>query len=455
MKIKPHTIAVMIVSASLLLLCLASRLQASESDSQTGLTASRDFSTLVVSIYGEEEDLYSEENGILNSQYMVQGKAGERPIKISVYDKDGTPLIVQNAGIRINGTGSRTAIRKSFRIIARAEYDKCHPSFTCDLWNSRRTLDGSNTPIREYSSFILHSVRLGQDATGINNSVGYSLARRAGIQDASPTTPAALYINDVYQGTYFLMPAKTDNALAELYHIEDKDDIQLVSVFSEETSGYQDHPEVLKEYLDFVSYVQHSDVNDPEVMSAIESQLDIHQCLQYYAVNLLLANGDWINNNMMIWRCKNNGLPYQDGKWRFFLFDLDWVGSFPDSVTMNFQQVTQSDEYNNILHCLLQNPKWLAEFREIIEEMKVSAFNADTIEEVIEEENARICQEMAYDFQSDAFTGYLQYSVNSVPPKPEEYLSLQDRELLMEDFRSHLLKAPGKVDECLQTWYPD
>ena len=174
------------------------------------------------------------------------------------------------------------------------------------------------------------------------------------------------------------MPAKTDNALAELYHIEDKDDIQLVSVFSEETSGYQDHPEVLKEYLDFVSY-----------------------------------------------------------------------------VTMIFQQVTQSDEYNNILHCLLQNPKWLAEFREIIEEMKVSAFNADTIEEVIEEENARICQEMAYDFQSDAFTGYLQYSVNSVPPKPEEYLSLQDRELLMEDFRSQLLKAPGKVDECLQTWYPD
>lgn len=418
------------------------------------ITKSRTFSTLIVSIQADEDDLYSDDSGILSSQYMLQGMEGERPIDIFVYDQDGTPLIAQKAGIRISGAGSRTAIRKSFRIIARDQYSPQMPRFTYDLWGDRRTVDGSDQHITEYQSFILHAVRLGADSTGIHNSVGYSLARKAGIIDASPTTPAAVYINGSYQGTYFIMPAKNDNAIAELYHIKNKDDIELVSVFSGEKTGYQDHPEVLSEFLSFVSYVQTSDVNDPEVVSRIEEQLDVHQCLQYYAVNLLLANGDWIDNNVRVWRCRENGLPYQDGKWRFFLFDLDWIGSFPDSVPMNFQQVTQSNDYYSLLRSLLQNPAWLAEFKEIIADMEANAFNAETIEAVFAEEEARIHDEMAYDYQSDAFVSYLQYSVNSDPPTEEDYLTLEDRDLLIEDFKSHMLKAPAMVDECLRVYYP-
>lgn len=415
---------------------------------------SRSFSTLIVSIQADNEDFYSEEHGILTSQYMLQGMDGERPIQIFVYDQDGNPLIAQNAGIRINGAGSRTAIRKSFRIIARKEYSPTMPLFTYDLWNGRQTVDGSLQKINQYRSFILHAIRLGADSTGIHNSVGYSLAKEAGIIDASPTVPAAVYINGAYQGTYFIMPAKNDNALAELYNIKNKDDIELVSVFSGEKTGYQDHPEVLEEFLNFVSYVQTSDVNDPEVIASIESQLDVRQCLQYYAVNLLLANGDWIDNNLRVWRCRNNGLPYQDGKWRFFLFDLDWIGSFPDSVTMNFQQVTQSNDYYNLLHSLLQNPQWLAEFKEIIRDMEERAFNEESIEAAFAEEEARIHDEMAYDYQSDAFVSYLQYSFNSDTPTEEDYLTMEDRELLIEDFKSHMLKAPGMLDECLQVYYP-
>lgn len=161
-----------------------------------------------------------------SARYMCSGREGECAIQVFVYDQSGTPLIAQNAGLRISGATSRNAIRKSFRVIARKEYDKQHPNFTYDLWNGRTTLDGATKPIQEYSSFILHSVRLAMDSTGIHNSVGYSLARKAGIVDASPTTPAAVYINGKYQGAYFLMPAKTDNALAELYNIEKKEDIE-------------------------------------------------------------------------------------------------------------------------------------------------------------------------------------------------------------------------------------
>lgn len=416
---------------------------------------SRSFSNLVVSVNADGEELYSEETGIFTTQYMLQGRAGERPIQVFVYDQNGNMLISQNAGIRISGATSRSAMRKSFRIIARKEYDKSFPLFTFDLWGERTTLDGTNHKITKYKSFILHSMRLAMDSTGIHNNVGYSLAKKAGFIDASPSTPAALYINGVYQGAYFILPAKNDHALAELYNISNPEDIEVVSVFEEEKMGYQSNPEVLEEYLEFVSFVQNSDLNDPEVMEQLEKQLDIRQCLQYYAVNLLLANGDWMDNNLRVWRCQNNGLPYQDGKWRFILFDLDWIGSFPDLVSMNFQQATQSNDHYNLLPSLLKNPEYLKMFKEILAQMEEQAFNPETIEEVFEEENAKMLPEVTYDYQSDIFYTFIQYSVNSDPPEADEYLSLDDRALLIEDFKSHMLKAPGIVNDCMASYYPD
>ncbi len=429
--------------------------QAIEDPFKNNIFESRSFSNLVVSITADEEDLYSEERGILSTQYMTRGMDGEREISLFVYNADGTPLIAQEAGIRVSGTASRTAIRKSFRVIARKDYDSRHPRFTYDLWGGRRTLDGTDQPVKEYSSFLLHAVRLAADSTGINNSVSYSLAKKAGIADASPTTPAALYINGAYQGSYFLMQSKTDNAICELYNIPSTDDIELVSVFAEQKGGVQDHPEVLEEYLAFVSFVQNSDVNDPEVAASIERQLDVEQCLQYHAVNLLLANGDWGDNNLRVWRCKDHGLPYQDGRWRFVLFDLDWAGSFPDSIPMAFQQLSQTNDNYSLLHSLLRNPKWLALFKKTITQMKADAFNTETILSVIQEEDARMIGELTYDFQSEAFPGYLVYSVNSAPLTEEDYLTLDDRALLLEDFTSHLLKAPDMVDACLDAYYPE
>lgn len=413
----------------------------------------REFSNLIVSIHAEDEHLYNEETGLLTAQNIPPGSEGERPIDIFVYSSDKDTLIAQHAGIRISGATSRNAVRRSFRVIAREKYDKKFSAFTYDLWGGRQVLDGSQKEIQRYSSFILHAVRYSMDRTGINNSVGYSLARKAGIEDASPTVPAALYINGVYTGTYFIMPAKTDCALAELYRIPDSDDIEFVSVFEEEKIGVQTHPEVLEKYLDFVSFVQNADMNDPEVISSIEQQLDVEQCLRYYAVNLLLANGDWMDNNLRVWRCKDRGLPYQDGRWRFFLFDLDWIGSFPELTRANFEQAVGSNEFHNLLPSLLKNPDYMELFKDIIAQMEEDAFNEKTIREVFDLEKSRIRDEIAYDFQSEAFPGYFLYSVNSSPMTEDQYLTMDDWEEMVYDLEQHLLKAPKIINECLDDFW--
>lgn len=86
--------------------------------------------------------------------------------------------------------------------------------------------------------------------------------------------------------------------------------------------------------------------------------------------------------------------------------------------------------------------------------MEQDAFNSDSIESVFSEEDARILPEITYDYQSDAFCTYLQYSVTSDLPEEEEYLTLDDRVLMVEDFKSHMQKAPALINECLDIYYP-
>lgn len=113
-----------------------------------------------------------------------------------------------------------------------------------------------------------------------------------------------------------------------------------------------------------------------------------------------------------------------------------------------------SNEYYNILPSLLQNPAWLAEFKSIIAQMEASAFYPENIEAVFAREDSRMASEACYDLESEAFYSYRLYSVNSKPLTDDDLLTPEDRNHMVEDFKSHLLKAPAIVNECLQTYFP-
>ena len=57
------------------------------------------------------------------------------------------------------------------------------------------------------------------------------------------------------------------------------------------------------------------------------------------------------------------------------------------------------------------------------------------------------------DFQSEAFTGYLMYSVNSSPLKEKDYITMEDRQILIEDFRNHLVNMPALINTCIENGF--
>ena len=86
------------------------------------------------------------------------------------------------------------------------------------------------------------------------------------------------------------------------------------------------------------------------------------------------------------------------------LFDLDWVGSSPDFIAVTFRNLVQTDDNYNLFRSLMENSEWRQRFKDIVREMEKNAFYMESIEGVFAKEEAKILDEIAYDFQSAAFS---------------------------------------------------
>ena len=85
--------------------------------------------------------------------------------------------------------------------------------------------------------------------------------------------------------------------------------------------------------------------------------------------------------------------------------------------------------------------------------MEEDAFTPEVIHSVFAKEEERMHDEATYDFQSEAFTGYLMYSVNSSPLEEKDYITMEDRQILIEDFRNHLVNTPALINNCIENGF--
>ncbi|MCL2099690.1 MAG: CotH kinase family protein [Oscillospiraceae bacterium] len=249
------------------------------------------------------------------ANFNIRGREGERPAYIEVLSAKGELLISQSAGIRVRGGWSRDASRKSLALYARNEYDPIFDKFYYDFFrffdfNGRTTVRGTDIPVESYTQLVLRNGGNDRGGAHMREEFTQVLAKKAGFLDYKEVAPAAVFINGVYYGFFWLQ-----QMYPEYYF-------------------FDHYGQTAKSSLDIIYWWDIPDgrgVIDDEVFLEYSKIMDIDNFIQYFALEIYASNWDWPHNNMKAWRYSGGEggeyiNKYYDGKYRMLLFDVESWG---------------------------------------------------------------------------------------------------------------------------------
>ena len=313
-----------------------------------GVDADKRYTTNVLHVVGEPEDLFGYEEGIfafgrrfdeymeanpdahlgggIDANFQIKGKETEKEVVVEFFQADGSSFLKQNCGIRVYGDTSRLKNQKSFKLYARQEYDEL------DDFNYPFLQDfvsyGDGTIAQKYEQLIVRS-------GGTDNGYGYirselcgKLASLAGYEDVMYAEPICVYMNGEYRGIYWLCNAYDDCYFDQKYGEYEGQFVVLGGVDYKKEDDIEVQ-EYVDEYNNIYNIFSNADLTDDSVAAELNEVLDIENYLQYFAIQNYIGNGDSIDNNLKVYRYISEDFEYEentvfDGRYRHLLFDLDF-----------------------------------------------------------------------------------------------------------------------------------
>ncbi len=266
----------------------------------------------------------------VKANYMESGSAWERPASIEIFeDGEEKPSASENCGIRIHGTASRQYAQKGFNVYFREAYGKKRLDYRVIPEATDQT---GFAEISTYKSFSLDNGGNGTELLKYRDPLLHTLAAMTGLRVSTyASRPAVLFLNGEYWGVYLLQEKYSGQFFADHYGVEKGNLI----VFKEGKldEGTEEDVAYYGEYLRFAG----RNMTDPQVWEAFEQCVDISSMVDYYAYEIFIGNADWFENkNTSMWRVRvpENTNEWDDGRWRFNLYDLEFsAGIYSHELT--------------------------------------------------------------------------------------------------------------------------
>ena len=317
----------------------------------------------IVSIIVDSSYFFCDTNGIyvsgLDRNYSQKGREWERPSFFQFFDTSGSCQLQQNIGIRTYGNKGRVMPQKSLLLYARSEYGKkrLNHSFFGDKENEK------------FKRLILRSASSNDwKNTLFKNELAQELARDLNLEHPA-SIPVITFVNGEYWGIHHLSE-RIDEYYIEDHFQLDKDSIDYLSSNAIVEMGSN------TDFLSLYDYIHTHSLAENQHFEYVAKQLDINNLIDYYAVELFLANTDWPYNNIKFWKAQN------DGKWRWLFFDCDECMSYEYYDALgNFINTSQYHqdfpEWSTfLLHHLFKNENFITHFRMRFEELINNHFSS-------------------------------------------------------------------------------
>ena len=266
----------------------------------------------ILSIAADSIDLFSYETGILvpgihnnptdsiwTGNYFGNGMEWERRISVEFFEPNGECGIRQDAGIRTHGGTGRYSLQKGLKIYAREMYGekRFHHHFFEEL------------PYDSYKHLVLKPFTCRWFSHGIQDDICNRLAKEVNVESLV-SRPAMMYLNGEFWGIYYIKEKPDAHYLEDHFGNEDMDYNVMESWYGDIADGDNTN------FNQMMDWLKTSDMTQEADYMRICSMIDIDCFIDYYCLELFIANNDWPGNNM---RC----YQLQDGPWRWIFFDGD------------------------------------------------------------------------------------------------------------------------------------
>lgn len=328
--------------------------------------------------------------------YYMSGREAERSMYVEVFESDGEQVISQAAGARVVGGYSRVVDQKSFRLIARKEYDPENGKFKYAFFDDAVNSDGE--PILEFDRITLRNGANDREFAGVRDELSQQLAQDYGFPCIQNTTPCAVFLNGEYYGYSWLHEAYHNDYLAtqfggnkDQYGIVENIEIPDIEELEEEGETIE---QPLIDYLEMCEYYD-KDLTNDRIFEEYCELVDVENLMQYYCMQIFISNKDWPGNNYKAFRYypaegEEITSEFMDGKWRFLFFDAEYGwGLYGEG----FRYKTLTDLLNGrhmsgeskALKALLARPDMQKLFANTMCDLTAYAFSTEHILEVLDD----------------------------------------------------------------------
>ncbi|BCN29021.1 CotH kinase family protein [Anaeromicropila herbilytica] len=195
-------------------------------------------------------------------------------------------------------------------------------------------------------------------------------------------TPCNVFIDGEYWGGYMLRSEYDEAYIRKHYGL--KEDNVLIAVNGKIDKKWEYQKEIDRLY----NYIKKHDLKNKKNYEWVKAHMDVQNYLEYFCTNIYLANAEYGQDKLVMWRSINeNDKAYNDGKWRFLLPKLDNTmanETASDIATSSINTFLQPGVTNDVIFkSLIKNKEFREQLLEVMTKITNEIFSEEKVNSAI------------------------------------------------------------------------
>jgi len=242
----------------------------------------------------------------------------EYKANVTLIESNGITGFSEDCAIEMSGACSRNGSKKSFNIGFKSAYGKSKLKYK--LFN--------DSDIEEFDGFKLRAGGNGSLSAYNKDALSQKYIEDQLDIDSQYTKPVVLYINGSYWGLYFIRDRMNSGYVDSNYPKYKESAVDMIKFpKADSTNSWHWVRERVMSgsktaYYDLFDYMENNDLSISANYNYVAEEIDINSLIDYLSVMVFYSKTDWPANNLKVWKAN-----HPSGKWRWLMFDMDFMGS--------------------------------------------------------------------------------------------------------------------------------